>query len=118
MSILKELLEKVDNDTIMNDELILLLNQENYRAAIAAMFKLIERKYCDELIINRLVQLSGRLNNNKFIGPWQIGHVAIATLKLVEDEKANKEYNIIMNQIDDLNQFLVDNFIKSKGYIK
>ena len=118
MSIIKELIEKVEDDTIKNEELIILLNEENYRAISDAILTVIERKYCVEQIINRLVELSGRLTNNKLIGPWQIGHVAIATLYLVEDDKARKKYYEILGELDELNQFLVDNFIKSKTYIK
>jgi hypothetical protein len=49
------------------------------------IFKIIERNYCDIRIVDRLTKLGELLKDNKFIGPWQFGHVAVATLSLLEN---------------------------------
>lgn len=81
-----------------------------------AMFKIIERNYCDIRIVDRLTQLGELLKDSKFIEPWQFGHVAVATLSLLENEDAKIRFNEIFKGLSDNDKFLVDNFIKSEAY--
>ncbi|MEE4562744.1 hypothetical protein V2U88_09810 [Paenibacillus polymyxa] len=81
-----------------------------------AMFKLIERNYCDYKIVDRLAELGVLLTDSKFIGPWQFGHVAIATLSLLDNKDAQIKFNELFEELNDNDKFLVDNFIKSESY--
>ncbi|WP_432665089.1 hypothetical protein R9X47_02340 [Wukongibacter baidiensis] len=116
MALIAELVEEIKNNKIKNEDLIICLKSENLRVAAMAMFKIIERNYCDERIVNRLTQLSKLLKDNKFVGPWQFGHAAIATLSLLDNEDANNLFNELFEGLDDTDKFLVDNFIKSEAY--
>ena len=81
-----------------------------------AMFKIIERNYCNQRIVDRLTQLSKLLKDNKFVGLWQFGHVAIATLALLDNSYAKSIFNELFAGLNDTDKFLVDNFIKSEAY--
>lgn len=116
MATIAELVEEIKLDKIKNEDLIVCLEAKNLRVAAMAMFKLIERKYCDMGIVDRLTQLGKLLKDYKFIGPWQFGHAAIATLSLLENDDAKKRFNQIFEGLDDNDKFLVDNFIKSEAY--
>lgn len=116
MSFIAELVEEIKNDKIKNEDLIICLEDENFRVVAMAMFKIIERNYCDKRIVNRLNQLGKLLKDNKFVGPWQFGHVAIATLSLLDNDDAKSMFNELFDGLDDTDKFLVDNFIKSEAY--
>ncbi|SFD39209.1 hypothetical protein SAMN04488168_13652 [Bacillus sp. 491mf] len=116
MALLAELVEEIKNDKIKNKDLIICLEVENLRVVAMAMFKIIERNYCDKRIVNRLTQLGKLLKDNKFVGPWQFGHAAIATLALLDNDDAKSMFNEIFGKLNDTDKFLVDNFIKSGAY--
>lgn len=116
MAVIAELVEEIKNDKIKNDNLIICLEAGNLRVVAMAMFKIIERNYCDKRIVDRLVQLGKLLKDNKFIGPWQFGHAAIAALSLLDNDDARSSYNQIISGLNDTDKFLVDNFIKSEAY--
>lgn len=111
-----ELFEQLKNDEISDNDLILSLQSENFRIVSMAMSRLIERNFYDDTIIKRLEELSQLLANNKFVGPWQFGHFAIATLSLLDDEKYKSKFNDIFNELSENDKFLVDNFIKAEAY--
>lgn len=111
-----ELAEEIKDDTIKNEDLIVCLEAKNFRVVAMAMFKLIERNYCDIGIVERLGQLGQLLTDSKFIGPWQFGHVAIATLSLLSHEDAKIKFMEIFEGLSEDDKFLVDNFIKSESY--
>lgn len=113
MALTSELVKRLKNKRVTDEEVISCLESENYRVVAMAMFIIIERNYCDERIVNMLTKLSRLLGNNKFIGPWQLGHVAIATLSLLDNESASSMFNEIFEELDDIDKFLVDNFIES-----
>lgn len=81
-----------------------------------AIFKIIKRNYCDDEIIERLVELSGLTSNNKFIGPWQFGHVELATLAIIDNSVANEVFKKYFDNLEEDDKFLVENFIKSESY--
>lgn len=112
----KELEKALEEDSIRNEDLAECLENHSYRIVVMAMFKAIERNYCDHRIIDRLSEFSKRLENNKFLGPWQIGHVAIATLALIDDRQANEKFNEINESLNENDRFLVRNFIESETY--
>lgn len=116
MSLLAKLVEEIKNDKITNKDLIICLEAENLRVVAMAMFKIIERNYCDRRIINRLIQLGKLLKGNKFVGTWQFGHVAIATLFFLDNDDAKSMFNELFNELNDTDKFLVNNFIKSEAY--
>ncbi|MEK3669054.1 hypothetical protein [Paenibacillus sp. FSL R10-2771] len=116
MTTIGELVEEIKTDTIKNKDLIVCLEAGNLRVVAMAMFKLIERNYCDSRIIDRLTQLGELLKDSKFIGPWQFGHAALATLSLLENEDAKIRFNEVFEGLSDNDKFLVDNFIKSEAY--
>lgn len=116
MSRVKELIQEINNDTIDNENFIICLQSENLRIVGMAIFKMIERNYCDRRIVNRLSELSKLMNDSKFIGPWQFGHVAIATLLILDNEDARSKGNEIFNKLSETDKFLVNNFIQSESY--
>lgn len=116
MASIAELVEEIKTDKIKNEDLIVCLEAKNLRVVAMAMFKLIERNYCDYRIIDRLAELGELLTDNKFIGPWQFGHVAIATLSLLDNEDAKAKFNELFEGLSDNDKFLVENFIESESY--
>lgn len=116
MTTIAKLVEEIKNDKIKNEDLIICLEDGNLRVVSMAIFKIIERNYCNERIVNRLVQLGTLLKDNKFVGPWQFGHIAIATLSLLNNDEARRAYSQIINKLDETDKFLIDNFIKSRVY--
>ena len=109
----KEMIEKLKNNSIKNEELWDCLNSKNFNIVGQAIYKIMERRYCDEDIINALTKIVPMLNGYKVIGPYQMGHLAIAALFLVEDKSALEQFNQIYNNLDSNDKFLVDNFIKN-----
>ncbi|KQY90204.1 hypothetical protein ASD24_25220 [Paenibacillus sp. Root52] len=116
MASIAELAEEIKTDKIKNEDLIVCLEARNLRVVAMAMFKLIERNYCNISIVDRLSELGELLTDNKFIGPWQFGHVAIATLSLLENEDAKIKFNELFERLSDNDKYLVDNFIKLESY--
>ncbi|MDE5596973.1 MAG: hypothetical protein K2J04_04000 [Lachnospiraceae bacterium] len=108
-----EMIEKLKNDSIKNEELLDCLNSKNFNIVGQAIYKIMERRYCDEDIIKALTKTASMLNGYKVIGPYQMGHLAIAALFLVEDKSALEYFNQIYNNLDSNDKFLVDNFIKN-----
>ena len=111
-----ELFEQLKSNAISDNDLILSLQSENFRIVSMAMSRLIERNFYDDIAIRRLEELSQILANNKFVGPWQFGHFAIATLALLDDEKYKNKFNKIFNKLSENDKFLVNNFIKAEAY--
>lgn len=116
MASIAELAEEIKTDKIKNEDIIVCLEAKNLRVVAMAMFKLIERNYCDVRIVDRLAELGELLTDSRFIGPWQFGHVAIATLSLLGHEDAKIKFNELFEGLSDNDKFLVDNFIKSESY--
>ncbi|MFU1794154.1 hypothetical protein ACM1RC_09820 [Paenibacillus azoreducens] len=116
MASIAELAEEIKTDKIKNEDLIVCLEAKNLRVVAMAMFKLIERNYCNIRIVDRLAELGELLTDSKFIGPWQFGHIAIATLSLLDNEDAKIKFNELFERLSDNDKFLVDNFIKSESY--
>lgn len=110
----KELEKALDEDTITNEVLALCMQNHSYRIVVMAMFKAIERNYCDQGIIERLSELSVRLEDHKFIGPWQIGHVALATLALLDNQHANDKFNELHGRLNEQDRFLVQHSLTLK----
>ncbi|NUU78029.1 hypothetical protein [Paenibacillus xylanilyticus] len=67
MASLVELTKELENDTIKNEDLIVCMEAYSYRVVVMAMFKAIERNYCDKRIVARLAELSKLLKDNKFL---------------------------------------------------
>ncbi|MRN53037.1 hypothetical protein [Paenibacillus monticola] len=65
---------------------------------------------------NICAQLGELLTDSEFIGPWQFGHVALATLSLLDNEGAKIKFSEMVEGLSDNDKFLVDNFIKSESY--
>lgn len=116
MASIAELVKELENDTIQNEDLIVCMEAYSYRVVVMAMFKAIERNYSNQRIVDRLAELSKLLKDNKFLGPWQMGHVALATLALLDNEDAKDKFNELFESLSDNDKFLVDNFIKSESY--
>ena len=116
MSVTAELVKQLDNDTIANDDLIICMKDYNYVVIAKAMFKAIERSYCNDEIVDRLAELTNLLKDSKFIGPWQMGHVALATLSLLDNDGATKKFSELSENLSENDKFLVDNFIKTEAY--
>lgn len=107
-----EIYEKLKNDSIKNEELYSCLISKNFNIVGAAIYRIIERKYCDDCIVKVLTQIALLLSGHKVIGPYQMGHLAIAALFLVEDKSALESFKQIFNNLKDDDKFFVDNFIK------
>ena len=110
-----ELTRKIKQNEIPMENIVRYLNKENLGISGVIIFKIINEKYCNEEIIKKLISFSQLLEGYKFIGPWQYGHVAIAALFLLQDDKATEKYIEIYNSLNDDDKFLVDNFIKSEA---
>lgn len=107
------MLEKLKNDSIKNEELVDCLNSKSFNIVGQSIYKIIDRKYCDQCIINTLTKIATMLNGYKVMGPYQIGHLAIAALFLVDNKSALEGYKQIYKNLNNNDKFLVDNFIKS-----
>ncbi|NOV01565.1 hypothetical protein [Paenibacillus planticolens] len=116
MSGIAELVKQLDNDTIANEDLIICMKDYNYGVIVKAMFKAIERYYCNDEIVNRLAELSNLMKDSKFIGPWQMGHVALATLSILDNDGATKKFSELVENLSENDKFLVENFIKTEAY--
>lgn len=107
-----EMLLRLKNDSIKNDELCDCLNSKNSNIVGQTIYKVIARAYCDEFVIKALTRIAPLLNGYKVMGPYQLGHLAIATLFLVNNKSALQRFKQISNDLSDNDKFLVDNFIK------
>ncbi len=107
-----ETIKQLNNDFIKNEELLDCLNSKNFNIVGLTIYKIIDRKYCDEYIIKTLAKIALLLKNNKVVGPYQMGHLAISALFLVENKFALEHFNQIYNNLNSNDKFLVDNFIK------
>lgn len=114
--LMSRLLKKLTDNTISDDDLLICLQSENFRLVAMSISRLIERNLDDISIIDRLLELSHLLTNNKFVGVWQFGHFAIATLSLLQSDVANAKFSEIYNELHENDKFLVDNFIKAEAY--
>ena len=108
-----EMIEKLKNDSIKNEELLDCLYSKYFNIVGPAVYKIMERRYCDDDIIEALTKIASMLNGYKVIGAYQMGHLAIAALSLVKDKSALEQFNQIYNNLDDDDKYLVDNFIKN-----
>ena len=106
------MIEKLKNDSIKNEELLDCLNSKNFNIVGQTIYKIIDRKYCDDNIIKTLTIITQTLSGYKVMGPYHMGHLAIATLFLVKDKSALEHYKQIYNNLNNNDKFLVDNFIK------
>lgn len=109
---MEKLMERLKDDSIKNEELLDCLDSNYFSSMGLAIYKIIDRKYCNEYIIKKLVQIAALLKDYKVAGPYQIGHLAIAALFLVENKSALECFNQIYTDLDSNHKFLVDNFIK------
>lgn len=107
------MLEKLKNDSIKNDELVDCLNSRNFNIVGQAIYKMIDRRYCDQCAINALTKIATMLSGYKVMGPYQMGHLAIAALFLVENKSALECYKQIYFGLSNNDKFLIDNFIKN-----
>lgn len=106
------MLLRLKNDSIKNDELYDCLNSKNFNVVGQTIYKVIAREYCDEFVIKALTKIAPLLNGYKVMGPYQLGHLAIATLFLVNNKSALQCFEQIYNDLSENDKFLVDNFIK------
>lgn len=88
------------------------LNSKNFNIVGLAIYKIMERKYCDASIIKALTKIASMTDGYKVAGPYQMGHLAIAALFLIKDESALDCFTQLYNNLDDNDKFLVDNFIE------
>lgn len=107
-----EMIEKLKNDSIKNEELSDCLNSKNFNIVGQSIYIIMERKYCDESIIKALIKIARMLSGYKVVGPYQMGHLAIAALFLVRDKSALGCFTQIYNDLNSNDKFLVDNFIE------
>lgn len=108
----KKMIEKLNNNSIKNEELWDCLNSKNFNIVGLTIYKIIERKYCDDRILKALTQIAAMLDGYKVAGPYQIGHLAMAALYLIEDESALDRFTQLHNNLNDNDKFLVDSFIE------
>ena len=107
-----QMIEKLKNDSIKNEELSDCLNSKNFNIVGPSIYKIMERRYCNEYIIKLLTEIAPMLTDYKVVGPYQIGHLAIATLFLVKNKSALGYFTQIYNDLNSNDKFLVDNFIE------
>lgn len=107
-----EMVERLKNDSIKNEELFDCLDSKKFNIVGKSIYKVIDRKYCDEQIIKALSQIATQLKGFKVAGPYQLGHLAIAALFLVKNESAIECFKQIYNDLNNNDKFLVDNFIE------
>ena len=60
-----ETIKQLNNDSIKNEELHDCLNSKNFNIVGLTIYKIIDRKYCDEYIIKTLAKIALLLKNNK-----------------------------------------------------
>lgn len=107
-----EMVERLKNDSIKNEELFDCLDSDQFNIVGRSIYKVIDRKYCDEQIIKALSQIATQLKGFKVAGPYQLGHLAIAALFLIMNESALECFKQIYNNLNNNDKFLVDNFIE------
>ena len=106
------LLDKMKDNSITNEELILGLNAGKHNVIGRTILAIIERKYCNEQVILKLAQLGSLLQDHLLIGPYQIGHMAIAALYLIDNDEARPKYYDLFNTLNERDKFFVENFIE------
>lgn len=107
-----EMVEKLENDSIKNEELADCLNSNKINIIGMSVLTIIKRKYCDESIIKALANIAPLLSGYKAVGPYQIGHLAAAALFLVRDQAALDCFSNIYDNLNEIDKFLIDNFIE------
>lgn len=107
-----EMVEKLENDSIKNEELADCLNSNKINIIGMSVWTIIKRKYCDESIIKALANIAPLLSGYKAVGPYQIGHLAAAALFLVRDQAALDCFANIYDNLNEIDKFLIDNFIE------
>lgn len=111
-----DLSKKINDNEIALEKLGEYLDKDHLGIAGVVILKLINENYCDEEIITRIASFSNLLGGYKFVGPWQYGHIAIAALYLLQDNRARDKYVEIYESLSDDDKFLVDNFIETEAY--
>lgn len=106
------MLLKLKTDTIKNEDFYKCLNSNDLNIILQTIYKIIDRKYCDKLIIEIFTKMAKLLTGYKIAGAYQIGHLAISALYLIQDESSLKSYEGLYSKLNDNDQFLVDSFIK------
>ena len=94
------ILEKLKEDSIKNEEIYDCLISKNFNIVGQAIYKIIDRRYCDEYIIKALTKIALMLKGYKVVGPYQIGHLAISALFLVDDKSALRYFTKIYNNLN------------------
>ncbi len=107
-----EMMEKLRDDSIKNEELADCLNSKIFNIVGMSIFTIMERRYCDKSIRKALAEISPKLSGYKAVGPYQIGHLAIAALFLGNDRSSIECFTHIYKKLNSTDQFLVDNFIE------
>lgn len=113
-----EMIGKIKDDSIINEELYDGLTSRDFNTVGLSLYKIIERKFCDHNIIMALTKISLLLNGYRVAGPYQIGHLAIAALALVNDKSALECYEQIYRNLNENDKFLVDNYVKGMKEVK
>lgn len=113
-----EMIVKLEDNSIKNEELYSCLISKDFNIVGRTLYKIIERKFCDDNIIIALTKISLMLDGYRVAGPYQIGHLAIATLALVDNKSALKHFEQIYNGLNDNDKFLVGNYIKGMKEVK
>lgn len=108
-----KLYKRLLDNSASDDDVVAGINSEYNRLLVEALFRLIERDICSDAILKRLKILSVRLKNDKLMGAWQLGHLAMAALYFSSSKEYKKAYNNIYGNISDDDKFLVDCFIES-----
>jgi hypothetical protein len=109
---INEMIDKLKDDAIKNEELFDCLNSKNFNIVGLSIYKIIDRKFCDKNIIKALTKIAAMLSGYKIAGPYQLGHLAIAALFLVGDKSALEYFNQLYENLNDNDKYLVDNLIK------
>lgn len=77
------------------------MDKEHLGISGVIILKIMNERYCNEEIIEKLVSFSELLVGYRFIGPWQYGYVAIAALSLLPDNRATDKYVEIYKKLSD-----------------
>ena len=118
MNSIQDTIDKIRQGNCTNDELNQYLESALLLVKANTIMAIIKRKTEESSIINKLYQISLRINQeSKVIGLWNNGHLAMAALKLLNTSESLVLYEDSINKLDENTQKDIERLIEQLPHI-